>query len=73
MFQKLLISIVAVLAFSTVAFSQSGTLKGTIKDKSTNEPIPFANIIIEGGGRQLGGTTSDFDGNYTIKPIPPGK
>ena len=41
-------------------------------DKETKEPIPFANIIIESGGKQFGGTTTDFDGNYTIKPVPPG-
>ena len=36
------------------------------KDKETKEAIPFANIIIESGGKQLGGTTTDFDGNYSI-------
>ncbi|MCX6244783.1 MAG: TonB-dependent receptor [Bacteroidetes bacterium] len=58
-----------------LVFSQtgSGTLKGKITDKKTNEPIPFANIVIESGGVQVGGSTTDFDGNYMIKPIPPGK
>jgi len=35
--------------------------------------MPFVNIIIELNGTQAGGATSDFDGNYTIKPITPGK
>ncbi len=48
-------------------------LKGKILDMQTNEPIPFANIVIMRDGVQFGGSTSDFDGNYTIKPIPPGK
>ena len=73
MFRKLLFITAVVLTASLSAFSQSGALKGKIIDKKTNEPIPFANIIIEQGGRQSGGTTTDFDGNYTIKPIPPGK
>ncbi len=73
MLRKLLLSAAVLISATLVAFSQSGTLKGKITDKSTNEPIPFANIIIEQGGKQSGGTTSDFDGNYTIKPIPPGK
>ena len=72
MLKKLLFTI-AVILTSALVYSQSGTLKGVIKDKDTKEPIPFANIIIESGGRQLGGTTTDFDGNYTIKPIPPGR
>ena len=38
----------------------------------SGEPIPFANIIIEKDGDQYAGTTTDFDGKYTIKPIEPG-
>ncbi|HNX06079.1 MAG TPA: carboxypeptidase regulatory-like domain-containing protein [Bacteroidales bacterium] len=73
MLRKLLITAAVLITANMMAFSQSGTLKGKITDKGTNEPIPFANIIIEQGGKQSGGTTSDFDGNFTIKPIPPGK
>ncbi len=73
MFRKLLFTTAMMLTVSALAFSQSGTLKGKIIDKGTNEPVPFANIVIEQGGKQSGGTTTDFDGNYTIKPIPPGK
>ena len=62
-----------ILTTSLLVFSQSGTLKGKIVDKDTKEPIPFANIVIELGGSQQGGATSDFDGNYSIKPINPGK
>jgi len=72
MLRKLLLALTIVLTTSTFVFSQSGTLKGKIADKETGEPIPFANIVIESGGAQMGGTTSDFDGNYTIKPITPG-
>lgn len=73
MLRKLLLTAAVLITANLMAFSQSGTLKGKISDKGTNEPIPFANIIIEQGGKQAGGTTTDFDGNYTIKPIPPGK
>ena len=65
-------SIVALVCFSTLAFAQTGTLKGVISDLMTGEPIPFANVVIEKGGNQLAGTTTDFDGKYTIKPIEPG-
>lgn len=73
MLRTLLLTIGIVLTANLLVFSQSGTLKGTIKDAETGEPIPFANIVLELGGTQVGGTTSDFDGNYTIKPVPPGK
>jgi len=73
MLKKLLIAFTIILTTTTLIYSQSGTLKGVIKDQTTKDPIPFVNIVIELGGKQLGGTTTDFDGNYTIKPIPPGK
>ena len=44
-----------------------------MSDKVTGEAIPFANIVAERGGKQFGGATTDFDGYYTIKPLPPGK
>jgi outer membrane receptor protein involved in Fe transport len=65
-------SIVALVCFTSLAFAQTGTLKGVISDVMSGEPIPFANIIIEKGGSQYAGTTTDFDGKYTIKPIEPG-
>lgn len=73
MLRNLLLTIGIILTTNLLVFSQSGTLKGTIKDKQTGEPIPFANIVVELGGTQVGGTSSDFDGNYIIKPIQPGK
>lgn len=73
MIRNLLLTFWLVLTANLVVFSQSGTLRGKVVDKDTKEPIPFVNIIVELGGTQAGGTTSDFDGNYTIKPITPGK
>jgi len=54
------------------AFAQTGTLKGVITDAMSGESIPFANVVAERNGNQIGGTTTDFDGNYTIKPLEPG-
>lgn len=72
MFRKFLTVIALFLATGMVVYGQSGAIKGKIKDKESGEPVPFANIIVEAGGKQAGGTTTDFDGNYTIKPLPPG-
>ena len=42
-----------------------GTLKGLLTDKEmNNESLPFANVLIKG---TTIGTTTDFDGNYSIK------
>ncbi|MEI8201598.1 MAG: TonB-dependent receptor [Bacteroidota bacterium] len=73
MLRKLLLTIGIVLSTIYLVQSQSGTLKGTITDSKTKQPIPFANLVLEAGGKSYGAATTDFDGNYTIKPIPPGK
>ena len=72
MLKNLLLTIGFILTANLLVFSQSGTLKGKIVDKEAREPVPFANIILELGGTLIGGATSDFEGNYLIKPIPPG-
>ncbi|MCF8369865.1 MAG: carboxypeptidase-like regulatory domain-containing protein [Bacteroidales bacterium] len=72
MLRNLLLTIGFILSTTLMVFSQSGSLKGKIFDKDTKEPIPFANIIVEVGGTQAGGATSDFDGQFIIKPIDPG-
>lgn len=75
--RKLYFALVVLIAASVAAFAQnqSGTIKGVVSDKDskTKEPIPFANVIVEQGGAQLLGTSTDFDGIYTLKPLNPGK
>jgi outer membrane receptor protein involved in Fe transport len=72
MFKNLLMTLAVVLATCTMTMAQSqGRLKGKITDE-TGETVPFANVIVEKGGAQVAGASSDFDGNYDINPIPPG-
>ena len=49
-----------------------GVLKGFVVDAKTNEPIPFCNVVVKQDGRQVHGGATDFDGIYTIKPLPMG-
>ncbi|WP_299047242.1 TonB-dependent receptor [uncultured Polaribacter sp.] len=58
------------LALTQFITAQSnGTLRGLLTDKEAgNEPLPFANVIIKG---TTNGSTTDFDGNYTIS-VPAG-
>ena len=53
----------------TVGLAQSGELRGKVTDRITKEPIPFANIVLESTNQ---GTTSDFDGNFSLNNITPG-
>ncbi|MCK4568786.1 MAG: carboxypeptidase-like regulatory domain-containing protein [Bacteroidales bacterium] len=74
MLRNLLLTIGIVLATSLVVFPQtSGTLQGKVIDKDTQEELPFVNIVLEVGGFQESGASSDINGKYVIKPIPPGK
>ncbi len=72
MLRRLLL-LTAAVAFQLALFAQSGTLSGVVKDAATGEPIPFANVSIEENGRIVTGGMTDFDGKYSIKPIPAGK
>lgn len=53
-------------------YAQSGEITGTVTDEN-GEGVPFANVAAKQGGSIIAGTTTDFDGNYTIKPLDPGK
>lgn len=55
---------------SVVTFAQSkGTISGKVQDKDMGlEPLPFVSIY--DNANNTVGTTSDFDGNYTIQLTP---
>lgn len=73
MIKNLLLTLGIILFTGMYTFAQEAVLQGKIIDSKTKEPISFANIIVENKGSQVGGTSSDFDGKYVIKPLPPGK
>lgn len=50
------------LLFPSVMFSQS-TISGTVTEATTSLPIPGVNVIIRGTST---GTTTDFDGKYSL-------
>ncbi len=51
------------------ATAQTGTLKGKLVDKVSNDVLPFATVVIEGTTR---GVISDADGNFIIPDLNPG-
>lgn len=44
-------------------YLQAQVIKGTVKDRADNKPIPYVNIVIKGG---LLGTVSKYDGSFSI-------
>jgi len=61
--------IFSLFIFPVMLFAQQGTIKGRVYDAATNEPVPFANIIIF---ETTIGSSSDLDGNFTFTGIEPG-
>ena len=49
-----------------------GMLTGTITDAKTGEPLPFVNVIVTQNGQQMGGATTDINGEFQIKQLTPG-
>jgi len=69
--KKSLLSIVLFL-FAFTAYAQVGEIQGKVKDMEMNgEGLPFANVYVEVDGIPRG-TSTDMDGFYSIKPLPPG-
>ena len=68
--RNLLVTFLTLL--SVLTYSQSkGKISGNVKDKDLGlEPLPFVSVYVEGNAKV--GTTTDFDGNYTL-PLLPGK
>ena len=57
------------LLFGSIAFGQTGKVKGSVYDKETGEPVLFTNVTLK--GTTLGAAT-DVNGYYTITNIPVG-
>ena len=75
MFRKLAFLALGVISLATVSFAQSsyGTLVGKITDALTGEELIGANVVVILEGNQKGGASTDINGDFIIKPIPPGK
>ena len=62
--------VAALLVVAGHSFAQSlGVIRGRVNDEQTNDPIPFANVVLQGS---TVGTTTDFDGNYELANVPAG-
>lgn len=61
--------LLSLLILSSSIFAQKVKVYGTVSNVLNNEPIPFANVILE--GKNLGATT-DIDGNFELNDVEPG-
>lgn len=58
------------IAISNFAFSQNGVVRGTVRDKSTNNLLPGVIVTLDSTDYN---TVTGIDGKFIIKEIPDGK
>jgi len=57
------------MLWSTLIFAQQGTIRGTVIEEETGEPLFSVTVIIAG---TTTGAITDFDGNFSFS-VPPGR
>ncbi|MFQ5750932.1 MAG: carboxypeptidase-like regulatory domain-containing protein, partial [bacterium] len=58
------------LCFGGIVYAGStGQIHGTVRDAETGDPLPGANVLLEGTAI---GAATDLKGEYRIPRVPPG-
>ena len=63
--RKLLL-LLSISLLTTLAYSQTGNIRGFVYEKNSGEPIMFCNVILQ--GTTIGGST-DINGMYNISKV----
>lgn len=61
--------IAILMAITAGIYAQNGIVKGRVVDAETNEPVPFANVVVAG---TLNGTAASAEGEFVLANIPTG-
>ena len=64
-------AVLLIFLVSGAAVAQNATLRGTVKDKDTGEPLAGANVEVTSGTAQRG-TAANTVGEFEVGNIPPG-
>ena len=72
MMRKLLLLISLIILGSAASIAQTGSIKITLTDKSTSEPVSFATITLLQNGRRVAGNTTNLEGELTFAALSPG-
>ena len=65
----IIILLLILMAGNLSGQSGGGTIRGKVVDATTNEPIPFASVVI---WNTTTGAMTDFDGNFMFTGLQPG-
>ena len=70
---KLLFAVFFLSMSAAIAQTGTGTIRGSVTDAETGEPLPFVNVIISQEGQRKGAGKTDFDGRFTLSSLTPGE
>ncbi len=75
MLRKLNLLVLSVLMTAAYGFSQGGlgTVKGSVIDEKSKEPIFGCKVLLKQNGTIKGGANTDFDGKFQINSLNPGE
>ncbi|WP_346855935.1 TonB-dependent receptor [uncultured Draconibacterium sp.] len=58
---KIIYSLLLLVVLPAIGFAQTATLSGKVEDATSNEPLPFVNVVVSGTGI---GTVTDENGHF---------
>jgi len=64
--RKLLLIFTLFIAGIVFASAQQKKVTGTVKDSQTKEPLPFATVSLENGGKTISKFATDAKGNFSV-------
>lgn len=75
MLRKLNFLLVSVFLTVTYGYAQTGlgTIRGTVKDGDSKQPIPFCKVVLIQNGNIKAGANTDFDGKFQINAVAAGE
>lgn len=62
--------LIILIFFASISFYGQGIISGEIKDENTEEPIPYANLVIKAGENIITGGITNDSGSFEIVKVP---
>ena len=69
-FQSFMMALI--MAIPIICFSQTQTIRGTVLEKATQQPLTGATVVLPDLEGMVGAVT-DYDGNFVIENVPVGR
>jgi hypothetical protein len=66
------LAILLFINFSIQAQERTQTVRGTVFDKFSKQPLPYSNIVVSAGGKTYG-TSSDSKGEFLVRNVSAGR